>query len=202
LNDKNTKVNAFGGKIGIVLAGLALIIIAMVIVSMVNPPVPTKTAVATTAPKSYVATTKPTPSPTPAPVTHKIGDKVAAGKFVLTVTSANVTTQLKSDYTDVKTEDQFVVVKVAITNNDEKARDVSTNMFTLADGSGKTYKAYDRSVGVSGDEFLFYETINPGLSRTRSVAFETPKGIAGLKLIANSGVALAGGESVTVDLGQ
>jgi hypothetical protein len=153
-------------------------------------------AVATVAPTASVA-----PTPTPAPV-FKLNDKVTAGKFAVTASDTKVTSELKSTYTSEKTQDQFVVVKVAITNNDDRARDVSTSMFKLTDGNGKNYEAFDKSVGVDGDEFLFYETINPGLTRERSVAFETPKGISGLKLVVDSGVALAGGEKVAIDLGQ
>jgi hypothetical protein len=134
-------------------------------------------------------------TPAPTPYVNKLGDKINAGKFGLLVASATVSTRLKSD---IKTEDQFITVKLTLTNNDTDPRDISSNMFKLTDGDGRTYKAYS----VTGDDFLYYETINPGLSRSRSVAFETPKGIAGLSLVADSGVALAGGEYVTVDLGQ
>jgi hypothetical protein len=135
---------------------------------------------------------------TPAAVTGNLGDKLDAGEFGITVSSAKITAKLDNGYNGVTTENQFVVVKVTVSNNDDRARDISKGMFTLVDRDNKTYKAYD----VSGGAFLMYDTINPGLLRTRSVAFETPKGISEFALIADSGVALAAGETATIYLGE
>jgi hypothetical protein len=143
--------------------------------------------------------------PVVAPVTipaYAIGQEAKAGTFTYNVSDVTVTNALKSEYDETKTEDQFVVVKMRITNGDVNPRDISSNAFILRDQSGNTYEALDRSSNVGNDEPLYYETINPRLSRTRVVIFETPAGISGLTLRADSGVALAGGEFIEIDLGQ
>ncbi|MCD9024299.1 DUF4352 domain-containing protein [Cohnella silvisoli] len=133
---------------------------------------------------------------------YKLGQDAKAGTFTYKVSGVTVTDVLKSGYDETKTEDQFVVVKIRITNGDVNPRDISANSFELRDQSGNSYKAFDRNSNVGKDEPLYYETLNPGLSRTRVVIFETPAGISGLTLRADSGVALAGGEFIDIDLGQ
>jgi hypothetical protein len=151
-----------------------------------------------TAPSATVTATPSAPKIT----MFKMNEDVKAGKFTYNVASMRVSSELKTSYTKLKTADQLVIVKLKITNGDERPRDISSSAFQLVDSAGKVYSAYDPSFAADGDEVLYYETINPGLSRTRLVVFETPKGISGLKLRADSGVSLAGGEFVEVNLGK
>lgn len=148
------------------------------------------------------AAVTPPPSPSPQLITFKLKEDAKAGTFVYNASDVRVSSELKTSYTRIKTEDQFVVVKLKITNKDKRARDISAHAFELLDSAGTEYEAYNPLASVGGDEVLFYETINPGLSRTRLVVFETPKGISGLKLQAKSGVMLAGDEITQIDLGQ
>lgn len=127
---------------------------------------------------------------------YKRGETAKAGKFDIVASGMQITKEIKSDFLTKTSENQFVVVTVKITNNDDRARDISSGMFELIDEKGRTYKAAD----ITFDEFLFYDTINPGLSKSAKVAFETAEGLNKFKLKADSGVALAGGESVIIDL--
>lgn len=125
---------------------------------------------------------------------YAVNEDAAAGAFTFNVKGAKIASEIGS----TTTENQFVIVSVKFTNNDVRARDFSTGLFTLIDSSGKTYKAAE----TYANDYLVYETLNPGLSKTAYVAFETPKGISGFKLNADSGLLLAGGETVTIDLGK
>lgn len=130
---------------------------------------------------------------------YKLNEVAAAGKLEVTATKSSTVTSFKTQYNDVqKTDNQFVIVTVKLTNKDEHARDVSSKMFKLVDSDGKTYDPYDKT--VIDDSLLIYETINPGISRTKKVLFETPKDITIAKLRADSGVAFAGGQPVDIGL--
>lgn len=182
-----------------------LVIIVVAIATMSNDGPNTSAAPVTSSQPATAAYAVPTAKPTttvPPETAAPLNVETAVGKFAVTMLDTTITNELKSTYTHDKTADQFVVVKLTIKNNDDKARDVSTSMFELLDGNGKSYKALEKSVSIEGDEVLFYETINPGLSRTRLVVFETPTGISGLQIRADSGVALAGGKYVKFDLGK
>lgn len=147
---------------------------------------PTSSSTPTQAPKVVIPTIAPTQAPTLKQASA--GTETAVGNFFITVGDVNTT----QDISGTKTEDQFVTVAITIKNGDDRARDISSNMFTLVDGKGISYEAAD----IYYEEYLVYETVNPGLTRKYKVAFETPAGISGLKLRANDGVAFAS-ESTT-----
>lgn len=132
-------------------------------------------------------------SPSPSPQ-YKMNEDVAVGNFVYNVTKAAEGKTFDSGYGEEKTDEKFVVLVVKIKNDDKTARDISTNEFKLVDSEGRKFDAYDDAL-LDSDKFLKYETINPGLSRTRAIVFETPEDASGFKLVAESGVLLAGGES-------
>jgi len=132
--------------------------------------------------------------------TFQMKEDATAGKFIYNIDAVLIESRIEFDYTKLITNDQFVVLKIKITNDDDRARDISSHAFTLLDAKGRKYDAYDPPGPFDSEVILYYETINPGLSRTRMLLFETPKGIDGLKLRADSGVALAGGEIVEINL--
>lgn len=131
---------------------------------------------------------------------YKLGDAAKVGAFTVTVNSSESATELKTEITPAKTDNQFVIVTLSIASNADAPRDISRNMFKLVDSNGRTYEAYDASAKMNGTEALFYETVNPGLSRTRYLAFETPKGTVPAALNVDDGVALAKKETVKISL--
>ncbi|WP_337102416.1 DUF4352 domain-containing protein [Paenibacillus sp. YIM B09110] len=139
---------------------------------------------------------KPAPTtvvPTEAPIqTAQAGVETALGQFAVTVGASSITQEVAGN----TTVDQFVVVDLTFKNNDTRARDLSHSIATLIDGSGVEYKASD----FLRDGFLYYETVNPGLTRSYKIAFETPAGISGLKLRLKDGVAFAAETAVEFTL--
>ncbi|RTE05476.1 DUF4352 domain-containing protein [Paenibacillus whitsoniae] len=140
---------------------------------------------------SITKSTETSPSSIPE---FKMNEAARVGAFEFAAISYNIS----SEFSGTKTENQFVVVKVKMTNNDSKPRDFSKSLFQLKDGTGKTYAPFDGA--VSDNSLLVYETVNPGLSKTRTIIFETPKEMKGFQLDCNSGVLLAGGEHILINL--
>lgn len=121
----------------------------------------------------------------------------AAGKLGFEISSVQTKQELNGGLFDKKeTNEQFLVLKLSISNRDSRARDLSPTLFTLQDEDGRKYEF----VSMASDKYLKSETVNPGITRTGLLAFEIPKGVKGLKLKAKSGILLAGGESTFIDL--
>jgi hypothetical protein len=112
---------------------------------------------------------------TEAPIkTSEAGMETVVGKFRVTVGATSTTQEVGGN----TTEDQFVVVDLTFKNNGKSAEELSHRIATLIDGNGVEYEASD----FLYDGFLYYETVNPGLTRSYKIAFETPTGVNGLKL--------------------
>jgi hypothetical protein len=129
--------------------------------------------------------------------TYAIDEAVTAGDFDITASSPEVVTEIVGEYSTLETENQYVIVTLRVKNNDTEPRDVSGSMFTLYDADKRKYTSAD----ISSDNFIVYETINPGLSVTFRVAFETERGLSGFLLEADSGVLFAGGDPANINLG-
>lgn len=156
---------------------------------------------------SNVATSKPSTGTTPMTATNvspqpttnysrifNQKEDVTAGSLVFNVSEVSSGKTLGS----AKTENLFIILKVKITSNDTKPRDISTSLFKLQDSQNRTFEAYDN---YYGNDSLIYETINPGLTVTKTILFEIPSTLKGnVSLLANSGVALAGGVTVKINL--
>ncbi|MBE1443907.1 DUF4352 domain-containing protein [Paenibacillus sp. OAS669] len=193
-----TNTPFWSGKAAYIVIGIAVVVVFLLFYR--SPKDEDKTFVAPpSAQNATHASTQIAPTPTTPPVpTYKIGEPVAAGKFDIVATNYKTAAEFKTKYSVEKTENQFVIVDVKITNKDDRARDVSSRMFKLVDVDGKTYDPYDKT--IVDDNVFLYETVNPGISRSKSVLFETPKDIKVAKLRVDSGVALAGGKPVDIDL--
>ncbi|ANY67675.1 hypothetical protein BBD42_15280 [Paenibacillus sp. BIHB 4019] len=189
-------------KIGIVISAVFVFLLSSAIIIYDGKP---ETKSASTAPVYKQQPVSPSPSPlsvmfaspgeatassTPAPTPKlpSVGEKATVGKFDLTINGLKTAAEFRGE----TTEGQFVIVTVSITNNDSDPRDISSNMFKLSDGDGKTYGTFDGIFFTRQGETedLVYETVNPGLTRKRIVVFETPKDISGLRLSIADGVAL------------
>lgn len=135
-----------------------------------------------------------------APKEYKLNEMATVGKFDIIALDDTIETEIKGKYSSEKTENQYVVITLKVTNNDDRARDVGGSMFTLIDSKNRSYQKAD--VAMTDQNFLMYETINPGLSKTFKIAFETARGLKGFKLKTSSGVLLAGlDSSALIDLG-
>lgn len=125
---------------------------------------------------------------------YNIKEDAVAGTFTYNVSEAYADTKFGS----AKTENLFVIMKIKITSNDTKPRDISKSLFKLVDSQNRTFEAFD---GYYGNDSLMYDTVNPGLTATKTILFEVPGTLKGnVSLLADSGVSLAGGSAVKINL--
>lgn len=136
--------------------------------------------------------------------TFKIGDDVASGNITYKINGVKTASKLgKSDAFSKKTEGQFIIIDISVLNNDKDSRTIDTNLFKLKDAAGKEYSAdamADMYANEGGTTF-FLAKVNPGLTKTGFIVFETPKDIKGLILECSSGLGFSGGKYVSIDLG-
>lgn len=136
---------------------------------------------------------------------YQIGDSFETGDLDVTVLEVKERTEFKSDnqFIDaVTTQGKFIAVKAKITNNDTKARTLSSAMFKIIDDEGREFETLTNAnlMMILGDDNLFLESCNPGMSRTGIFVFEVPEDIGTYSLKVYSGTALAAKTSTIVKL--
>ncbi|CAG7651682.1 DUF4352 domain-containing protein [Paenibacillus allorhizosphaerae] len=138
------------------------------------------------------------------PVIAKLDEEVKAKNLSFVVSEPKITNVIgKNQFLQKKTENQYVVVKIKVTNNDKDARTIDSNMFKIKDSAGKEYSAdsgADIYINESGNTF-FLKKINPGLTASGHVVFEMPKDLKGLVITCDSGIGFMAGATAVVDLG-
>ncbi len=119
-----------------------------------------------------------TPPQTSAPtVTYKIGDTVNVDDLEFTLLDVYNTKQIGSEYLGAKTENNYVVVKVKVKNNESKEISLTSSNFHLFNGKSE-YEPNSAAIYLGeGDANPFYilEEIGSGLSKTISIVYETPE---------------------------
>lgn len=88
------------------------------------------------------------------------------------VTNVDNQTSVGSDYLEVTTEYNFVVVSVKIANNSSEPYDVNSLRFVLM--NGETEYEYATDTIMSLDNALTLDTVNPGITKEYTIAYETP----------------------------
>lgn len=135
---------------------------------------------------------------------YKLNEEAKAKNLSFVVSEVKSDTKIgKNEYLQKKTDNQFLILKITVTNNDKDARTIDTAMFKLKDSAGKEYSAMsDADLYVNGDGTTFFlAKVNPGLNKTGNIVFEIPKNLKGLKLECASGVGFQAGTTATIDLG-
>jgi hypothetical protein len=157
---------------------------------------------------------QPTPAPTPSPNTstpqtspqeeYKLNDEVKAGNIAYIVSEVKKSTKIgQNEYLQKTTENEYLIVKVKVTNNDKDTRTVDTNLFKLKDAEGKEYSAMaDADLYVNPNNSFFLAQVNPGTSKSGYIVFEIPKNLKDLKLQVSSGLGWTGGQYKIINLGQ
>ena len=185
--------------------GLATLCFFIVfVVAVVNSsPSSTRTASSSSPSVSAPATSSPAqPAASIAP-DYKLNETAIAGKLSYIVSSVNITNTIGTNpYMTKTTDNQYVVLKVKVINNDNDARAIDTGLFTLIDSQGKKYSAMaDADMYVNPNSSFFLQQVNPGTDLSGYIVFETPKGIKDVKLHCSSGFAFASGSEAVIDLG-
>jgi hypothetical protein len=89
------------------------------------------------------------------------------------VTSVANSESVGSGITEVKTDNNFVIVTVKIANNSNEPYDVNALNFSLIDSSGNEYEHTNEAMFVY-DNFMYIDNVNPGLSNEYTIVYETP----------------------------
>lgn len=136
---------------------------------------------------------------------YQIGDAFTSGDLGFVIDSVEEKDKFTSDnqfIKDVTTEGKFISVTAKITNNDSKARTISSMQFKLIDNQDREFEASNTMelMMILDDKNLFLEEVNPGMSRTGIFVFEVPTDIEEYSLQVGSGIGFAAGSSVKVKL--
>lgn len=132
----------------------------------------------------------------------KLNEEAAIGKLSYIASDVKKATTIgNNQYLQKTTENQYVIIKVKVTNNGDKSQTLDTSMFKLKDSSGKTFTASGEADTYINDDLSFFlQQVNPGTSKSGSIAFETPKDTKGLKLDVTGG--MFSSKTATIDLAQ
>ena len=133
---------------------------------------------------------------------YKMNEPVKAGDLEFTVKSAEEVKDLKKQYMDTKTtEGKFMVVEVAVKNNDKEARLIDGEMFRLIGKDGTEYSSFtEGDMYVNNNDLGFFlQEVNPKMSKTGKVVFEVPNE-EGFKLQVSSGFGWSGGKYESIRL--
>lgn len=134
---------------------------------------------------------------------YKVGDVVPVEKFEYKVNSIKTATKIGNEFLNKKTDGQFLIINVTVTNKDSEARIIDTSLFKIIDSQGREFEPMaDGDVYVNENVEFFLQEVNPNLSKTGNIVFEMPKDAKGLKLEVNSGVGFAGGTTALINLGR
>jgi Domain of unknown function (DUF4352) len=136
---------------------------------------------------------------------YNIGDSFESGKLGVAINSVEEKTEFTSDNQFIKnvtTEGKFVAVTAKLTNNDKEARTFSSTQFKLIDDKDRTFETLTSAelMMILGDQNLFLESCNPGMSRSGVFVFEIPSDVESYSIEVASGVGFAAGEKATVKL--
>jgi Sulfatase/Domain of unknown function (DUF4352) len=115
--------------------------------------------------------------------TVAVGQPLAVGDLVWTVTSAHPTNQLTSSTDGGTKRGNFVVVDYQLKNNSSEGLDVSTQSLTLLDGSGRRYGFdTDTYLYVPWSLAIFRFEVGSGDSEEGEFIFEVPQGASKFQL--------------------
>jgi len=155
---------------------------------------------------------QPTPTPSPnsstpqtsTPQEYNLNNEVKAGNISYVVSEVKKSTKIgTNEFLQKTTENEYLSIKVKVTNNDKEARTIDTNLFKLKDAEGKEYSAMgEADIYVNTDNSFFLAQVNPGTSKSGYIVFEIPKNLKGLKLQVSSGLGWTGGQYQIINLGQ
>lgn len=119
---------------------------------------------------------------------YKVGDEIVAGDFKWKVTSIEKRFVLgNSEYLKKKASGMFLLVKVEVENVGNEPQLLSDTFLKLVDDKGRTFAA-DTGAGLYlGEEWIFFKTLNPGVTLRGTIVYDVPKDmtVANLKISSN-----------------
>lgn len=108
---------------------------------------------------------------------NKIGEIVKVGDVDYLVNHVEVTKTIGDEYLNTSAQDTYLVIDVAITNNEKEALSVSDSFFILLNGENE-YSADSGASIYLGNDSLIYEEVNPGVTMQGKIIFDVPEAVA------------------------
>ena len=135
-----------------------------------------------------------------APAAASIGEKIPVGDVAWQVTNARQATELSSALGESK-QGNFVVVDFLFENNTKEAVTLDSSSVALLDGEGRESQVdTDNSMYVDPSKDVFFQQVNPGVSREGEVIFSVAPNASDFTLSVGD-TNIVGGEEATIDLG-
>jgi hypothetical protein len=131
-------------------------------------------------PTSYKCTTGETVSDkSKCPRVFDFNQAVQAGDFTWKFTDSRTAAFIGSnEYFRKEANGEYIIVDVEVTNTGNKAQILSDSYVKLVDGQGREYSADSTaSMYLGNQQSLFFEQINPGVSKRGALVFDVPKGL-------------------------
>jgi hypothetical protein len=104
----------------------------------------------------------------------KVGDKMTLKGTTYQVTSAKTAGSIGSGYAQETANGVFVVVDIKLTNEEDEPATIMEDMISLIGGNGNTYSTSTDATFALGDESLFLEEIQPGLTVKGKLVYDVP----------------------------
>ena len=110
----------------------------------------------------------------------KVGEPLAAGDYVLTVTAVDASAQGPDRFTNPKPGNRFVKVDINVSNQGGLILPVWASYFSLKDSGG-----VDNAVrtDVSGDQYLKQRTVPPGGATQATIFIEMASNLRAEQLV-------------------
>jgi len=77
----------------------------------------------------------------------------------------------------IRADGKFILVSVAISNQQSTAIRMNTSLFEILDSNGNAYSASERTMEIERGDDLFLALINPGVTKTGVIAFDVPQNL-------------------------
>lgn len=181
MSDTPTKKNWFK-RHKIITGILAALIIFGIIGAIGDSSTPANTAPVQTVQAS--SNTAAHTSSAPQPATPGLNQEARDGKFAFTVTSficgETEITQADNSYENAQAQGQFCLMNVNVKNIGSVAQTFDASSQYVYDAGSKQYSSSsDGTIAAnpSNSDFAIYETVNPGVNVSGTIAFDLPKGV-------------------------
>jgi hypothetical protein len=132
-------------------------------------------------------------TPQPSEARHKCGDDVLVGYWAYRCINASWHGAIGSQYSRQHPDAEFLVVDIAIRNNDKTASALPP--MKLVDNQGREYDESSKGIFIDGS-FGMLKNVNPGVSSRGYVVFDVPHGNYALEVSGG----FTSGKSVLIDL--
>ena len=128
-----------------------------------------------------------------AALTHKIGDSVTVGYWSYRVYGSQWKSSIGSEYTNESPDAAFLVIDIAIRNNDKSSSTLPS--MKLVDPEGREYDESSKA-WVQDGSFGLLKSLNPNVVSRGLAIFDLPRGIYKLKVSGG----YTSGENALIDL--